>query len=101
MNDSIINNIIRVGRVSSVDGNTARVAFLDRKDSDGNPHISAPLKILKRPLARQGGSPTADEGVWGDAPFQNDDDWTPEINQLVLCVFLANGESDGIVLGGI
>jgi len=69
-----------IGKVSSVSviSRTARVAFLDKMDTEGNPHISALLKILDR-----------------------SDDWLPEVGQLVLCLFLSNGESDGFVLGGL
>ncbi|MCM1055970.1 MAG: hypothetical protein NC394_10675 [Bacteroides sp.] len=42
-------NIVRVGRVSSVDvsNRTARVAFGDKKDTEGNPLISGELKVLQ------------------------------------------------------
>ena len=75
-----MNNIVMTGRVSSVSvvNESARVIFADKTDTDGNPHISAPLKVLDR-----------------------GDDWLPEVGQFVLCLFLPNGESDGFILGGL
>jgi hypothetical protein len=78
-----LNNIVRVGTVSSVDASalTARVAFADRQDAEGKPLISAPLKVI------QSAGATAPQ--------------LPTIAQFVLCVFLPNGEGDGFVIGGI
>jgi phage baseplate assembly protein gpV len=72
-------NIIRVGTVNSVDSvnRTARVAFHDKPGVDGRPLISAPLAILNYSL------------------------WIPEIGQTVLCVYLPQGEGDGIMIGGL
>lgn len=43
------NNIVRVGKVSSVDVNnrTVRVAFEDKLDTEGKPLISGALKVLQ------------------------------------------------------
>jgi phage baseplate assembly protein gpV len=64
----------RIGRVSSVNAaaRTARVSF-----SGGM--TSAVLKVLKT----------------------SDEDWLPSIGSSVLCLFLPNGEGDGIILGGL
>lgn len=76
---TILKNIVRVGTVSSVKTAdlTARVAFHDKQDTEGNPLISAPLKVIHT-------SP-----------------WLPSVGQFVLCIYLPNGESDGFVIGGI
>jgi len=73
-------NIVRVGKVSSVDARkgTARVAYMDKPDTEGKPLVSAPLKIVS-----QGGA------------------WLPTVGQFVLCLYLSHGESDGFVIGGI
>lgn len=47
--EAALRNIVRIGSVSSVDvdSRTVRVAFADKPDSEGNPLISAPLKVLQ------------------------------------------------------
>lgn len=86
MNEEItaLKNIVRVGTVSSVDANerTARVKF-----SDKNNLVSGPLKVLKN-------SPLMASEITIDP-------WLPKVGELVLCVYLPNGESDGFVIGGI
>lgn len=46
---AVLDKIVRVGKVSSVDveKRTVRVAFLDKQDGDGNPLISGPLKVIQ------------------------------------------------------
>lgn len=46
---AVLNRIVRVGSVSSVDidSRTVRVVFADKVDGEGNPLISAPLKVLQ------------------------------------------------------
>ncbi len=46
---ALLNKIVRVGSVSSVDikSRTVRVAFADKTDGEGNPLISAPLKVIQ------------------------------------------------------
>lgn len=46
---AILNKVVRVGSVSSVDvaSRTVRVAFADMLDSEGNPLISGELKVLQ------------------------------------------------------
>ncbi len=75
-----LNNIVRIGFVSSVDipKNQARVTFRDMQDEKGNPLVSGWLKIM-----------------------QTAGTWIPEIDQLVICLYLPMGESDGFVIGGI
>jgi phage baseplate assembly protein gpV len=66
---------MRVGTVSSVreSDRTARVHFAAVREISGN------LKVLKA----------------------SGDDWLPEIGDSVLCLFLPNGEGDGVILGVI
>jgi len=78
---TILNNLVRIGTVSSVSAanHTARVIFLDKMGAGGKPLPSGHLKILKT----------------------SNDEWIPEIGSRVLCLFLPNGESDGVILGGL
>ncbi|GHU42175.1 hypothetical protein FACS1894111_05650 [Clostridia bacterium] len=108
-----LKNLVRVGTVSSIDtqNRTARVTFADKQDVNGKPLISGPLKVIQNPplipgknvaqvtQARGGGS--------GEAAYESHthgltiSPWLPDIGQLVVCLYLANGESDGFVLGAI
>ena len=76
---SALKNLVRVGKISSIDvpNNTARVALADKQDTEGRPLISGPLKVVDY------ASPSL------------------KVGQFVLCLYLANGESDGFVIGGI
>ena len=44
-----LNNVVRTGKVSSVDidSRTVRVLFADKPDGEGNPLISGPLKVIQ------------------------------------------------------
>lgn len=46
---AVLSNVVRVGSVSSVDVDSriVRVMFADKQDSEGNPLISGPLKVLQ------------------------------------------------------
>lgn len=72
---AIFNNIVRIGKISSIDSgtNTARVIFADKRDENGNPLISGALKILNNQSV--------------------------SVNDNVLCLFLPNGKGDGFILG--
>lgn len=74
-NESTLYNLVRVGEVSSVDTDdkTARVIFRDKNDL-----VSGPLKVL-----------------------QTTGEWLPSKKQYVVCVYLANGEDDGFIIGGL
>jgi len=103
-----LNNIIRVGTINSVDVNnrTARVAFADKADTDGKPFISAPLKVLSNsPFIPAVGVTQETQAASVNGTSHKHElgikPWLPFIGQLVLCVYLPNGESDGFVLGGI
>lgn len=112
MNEEItaLKNIVRVGAVSSVDANerTARVKF-----SDKNNLVSGPLKVLKNPPFVTVEKTTLTYGVEEaeghthagkieeHAHETTISPWLPKVGELVLCIYLPNGESDGFVIGGI
>lgn len=74
-NESTLLNLVRIGEVSSVNvqKKTARVIFRDKDDL-----VSGDLNILK----------TTGE-------------WLPSKGQYVVCLYLANGEDDGFIIGGL
>ena len=82
MNKNFIKNIIRIGRVSSIDvnTNTARVAFSDKDDL-----VSGNLMIVNR-------------GSMVDKDY-----WIPDIDEQVLCLMLPNksgqGLNEGFIIG--
>lgn len=82
MDTNFIKNIIRIGRVSSIDvnTNTARVAFSDKDDL-----VSGELMIVNR-------------GSMVDKDY-----WIPDIDEQVLCLMLPNksgqGLNEGFILG--
>lgn len=82
MDTNFIKNIIRIGRVSSVDinTNTARVAFSDKDDL-----VSGNLMIVNR-------------GSMVDKDY-----WIPDIDEQVLCLMMPNksgqGLNEGFILG--
>lgn len=82
MDTNLIRNLIRIGRVSTVDGGTATVtvAFGDKDDL-----VSKSLPVLQ-------------QGTKSNKAY-----WLPDIDSLVVCLFLPNpsgrGLGDGVVLG--
>lgn len=82
MDTNFIKNIIRIGRVSSIDvsTNTARVAFSDKDDL-----VSGNLMIVNR-------------GSMADKDY-----WMPDIDEQVLCLMLPNksgqGLNEGFIIG--
>lgn len=82
MDTNFIKNIIRIGRVSSIDvnTNTVRVAFSDKDDL-----VSGNLMIVNR-------------GSMVDKDY-----WIPDIDEQVLCLMQPNasgkGLNDGFILG--
>lgn len=82
MDTNFIKNIIRIGRVSSIDvsTNTARVAFSDKDDL-----VSGNLMIVNR-------------GSMADKDY-----WMPDIDEQVLCLMMPNksgqGLNEGFILG--
>ncbi|MCL2636970.1 MAG: hypothetical protein FWD48_01235 [Oscillospiraceae bacterium] len=79
---------VRIGAVSSVDtiNRTARVSFADKPSENGRPLVSAPLAIMQNPP------------VISSISVQP---WLPKVGQTVLCIFLPNGEGDGVIIGGL
>lgn len=77
--DNMTKNLIRIGRVSSVDpGNaTARVVF----ESQGV--VSYELPVLQRQT------------------LKNKDYWMPDVGEYVVCIFLPTGNAEGFILGAI
>ena len=82
MDTNFIKNIIRIGRLSSIDvnANTARVAFSDKDDL-----VSGNLMIVNR-------------GSMVDKDY-----WIPDIDEQVLCLMMPNksgqGLNEGFILG--
>lgn len=82
MDTNFIKNIIRIGRVSSIDvsTNTARVAFSDKDDL-----VSGNLMIVNR-------------GSMVDKDY-----WIPDIDEQVLCLMMPNksgqGLNEGFIIG--
>ncbi|WP_425057612.1 hypothetical protein SCACP_21290 [Sporomusa carbonis] len=76
--DSILKNIVRVGKVSSVDSATAsvRVAFEDRQGM-----VSYDLPVIV---------------PWS---MKNKFHYLPDVGEQVLCLFLPNGNAQGFCLG--
>lgn len=68
-----LRNIVRVGEVSSIESDGTRVIFHDKEDM-----VSETLPVL-----------------YAGA------EWTPQVGQRVLCLYLPHGECDGFILGAI
>jgi phage baseplate assembly protein V len=78
--DNILQNLIRLGRVSSINAAeaTVRVVFEDRDNM-----VSHDLPVV---VANT---------------FKNKDYYMPDIGESVVCIFLPNGISRGFVLGAV
>lgn len=78
--DSTPFEAVRVGIVSSIDRKkgTARVYFGDREDA-----VSYELKVVSLQT------------------MKNKHYWMPDIDETVICLFLANGHESGYVLGSV
>ncbi len=72
---------VRIGRVSSISGNTARVFYPDMENM-----LSGNLIVLQRPVE-------SDDHVQSD--------WYPCIGQMVLCLYFPMEDADGYILGGL
>lgn len=68
-----LKNIVRVGEVSSVENEGARVIFHDKDDM-----VSGTLPVI-----------------------HTGEEWAPQVGQRVLCLYLPHGECDGFILGAI
>lgn len=77
--DNVLKNLIRVGRISSVDPGkaTARVVF------EAQGVVSYDLPVLQRQTLR------------------NKDYWLPDVGEHVVCIFLPTGNAEGFILGSI
>lgn len=79
--DPRLKNLIRVGKVTAIDPDTSkrvRVLFEDRSDANGEPTVSYWLNIL-----------------------YTDSTWLPDIDEMVVCIFLPSGNAQGFVVGRI
>lgn len=92
---TVLKNIVRVGTISSVNAKdrTARVNFADK-----NNLVSGALKILKTPPLVTVKNTSLPEEHGHEVTISP---WLPSVGDLVLCIYLPNGESDGFVIGGI
>ena len=103
---SALQNIVRLGTVSSINpaNRTARVTFADKDNL-----VSGALKILQNtPFIGGIASQTEEtEGGTDEATFEKHrhkliiTPWLPYVGQMVVCIYLPNGESDGFVIGGL
>lgn len=80
MDTNFIKNIVRIGRVSSINAaaNTAKVVFTDK-----NELVSGELMIVNR-------------GSMADKDY-----WLPDIDEQVLCLMLPNNSGQGLNAGFI
>lgn len=74
-----VEDIVKIGKVSSININerTARVVFEDKDDM-----VSGNLIVLIN-----------------QPPGQKQ--WLPVVGQMVACLFLATGDGDGFIIGGL
>jgi len=105
-----LKNIVRIGRVSTVnaENRTARVIFQDKANL-----VSGPLIVLKNQPSITVHEKELTYGVLSAEGHTHEGKtenhthgltitpWLPHVGQLVLCLYLPNGESDGFVIGGI
>lgn len=107
---SVLKNIVRTGKVSSVDPatRTARVTF---EDKGQEPIVSGNLKVIKNPPWIPAYYATYrteyESGGSGDAAFASHkhdliiNPWLPSPGDYVLCIYLPTDDGDGFVIGGI
>lgn len=95
-----LENMVRIGTVSSVnaENRTARVNFADK-----NNLVSGELKVIKNPPNI---TVKEIELTYGTETQEHTHEiiispWLPSVGDLVLCIYLPNGGSDGFVMGGI
>lgn len=111
---NVLKKIIRVGVIHAYypDKDAARVKFDDKGGI-----ISAPLKVIRRPRYvvpgenDQTGGKTASTSLKYD---RNDSlkteshshaayvtDWVPQVNDMVVCIYVPGGDGDGFILGEV
>lgn len=109
-----LKNMVRVGTVQSVDKDrmTARIKFGDKGGI-----VSSPLHILKRPVYVIPAMESANEGKTAEKELKYDMSnvlktekhyheayvslWLPNINDMVLCIMVADGDGDGFIVGEV
>lgn len=95
-----LKNIIKIGTVHSIDHSkrVARVKFQDK----GN-LISAPLKVVKnQPTISLKGTELEYSGERKTHTHTIEiTPWMPRVGEMVVCIFIPDGDGDGFVLGGI
>lgn len=109
-----LKNIVRLGTVMSVDKDkmTARVKF---KDKGGI--TSSPLHILKRKVYVIPEIESRNRGKTAEKELEYDvmniaekikhyheayiTPWVPSVNDMVLCIMIADGEGDGFIVGEV
>lgn len=98
MDLTILKNLVRVGKVSSVNtsAGTARVYFEDKGGM-----ISGELIVLRRTPKVQVVSAKVDDEDGKNVNVQlSVKPWMPTVGEMVVCLYLPNGE-DGFILGGV
>ena len=99
---NVLKKIIRVGTVQTYypDKNAARGKFDDKGGI-----ISAPLKVIRRPRSivpgrsdQEGGKTAIAEGH-SHAAYVTD--WVPQVNDMVVCIYVPGGDGDGFILGKV
>lgn len=80
-----LNNIIKVGRVHSINPQkaTVQVYFYDDDSGDGDSLVSYHLQVVQ------------------NNTYKNKDYFMPDKGEDVLCLFLPHGSIDGFVLGSV
>jgi len=109
-----LKNMVRLGKVMSVDKDkmTARVKFGDKGGI-----TSSPLHILKRPVYVVPAMGGGDEGRTAERELEYDVQettektkhyheayitlWLPCVNDMVLCIMVADGDGDGFIIGEV
>lgn len=111
---AILKKIIRVGIVQAYypDKDAARVKFEDKGGI-----ISAPLKIIRRPRSivpeqkKQEGGKTSETSLTydingstttkGHSHVAYVTDWIPQVNDMVICIYVPGGDGSGFILGEV
>lgn len=97
-----LKNMVRLGTVMSVDKvkMTARVKF---KDKGGI--TSGQLHITKRPVYVIPAMESGNEGQTAEKEKHYHEafitPWIPEVNDMVLCIMMADGDGDGFIIGEV
>lgn len=91
-----LKNIVRLGTVQSVNASkmTARVKF---KDKGGI--TSGDLRIIKRPVYVVPAMESGAEGQTAKTTLKTE--WTPGVNDMVLCIMVPDGDGDGFIIGEV